>query len=285
MAAETAWDQVAQAVTAFDDLSSADPGLLTTRLMAAQARARGIKVLLVGEGADEIFGGYPWFGVAQWPYAFLPRAWRWRGYHYGTSRQGFRGYRGIAELAGRLGADRRDDTFRAISRFEITQQLPNHLLPKVDKSTMAAGVEARVPYLDHRVVEVAFSLARAQKLPGRWFRHDQAREKRILRQLGARYLPSETVARKKRGFLFPVSEFLAAHAERIREVVDHPRSAGLAALGVKDARWLFTPQRWPLLEWERHMLLWKLLVMELWTNAYLTSPPRRAAASLTPVGA
>ncbi|MBI4227068.1 MAG: asparagine synthase (glutamine-hydrolyzing) [Candidatus Omnitrophica bacterium] len=274
-----AWDQLLGAITSFDDLSSADAGLLTTRLMAAQARAHGIKVLLVGEGADEIFGGYPWFGLSQQPFASLPEPWWWRGYYYGATRQGIR-FRPVLRPMWQQAVERpRRDPFRAVAHWEVTRQLPNHLLRKVDKATMAAGVEARVPYLDHRVVEFAYSCPRAYKLPGRWFRHRQAREKWILRALAAAYLPPAIAARKKQGWLFPVGEFLIAHAERIREIVDTPRSRALTALGPAARRWLFTPQRWQPLEWERHMLLWKLLVLELWIQTFLT---RRATPQIAP---
>lgn len=283
---ETAWDQVQAAVRDFDDLSSADPGLLTTRVMAAQARAHGIKVLLVGEGADEILGGYPWFGLSQLPFAALPPSLFWRAYYYGATRQGIQRRPSLTALRRLVKEAPRHDPFRAVAYLEITQQLPNHLLMKVDKATMAAGVEARVPYLDHHVVEFAFSCARPHKLPGRWFRHDRAREKWLLRVLAAKYLPPATAARKKRGFLFPIGEFLTAHADRVRDVVDHPHSVGLRLLGSRDHRWLFTPQRWRPLEWERHMLLWKLLVLELWTTAYLTPPiPQRRPSTPAPVGA
>lgn len=279
-----AWDEVTAAAGWFDDLSSADSGLLTTRLMAAKARAHGIKVLLVGEGADEVFGGYPWFGLSQHPFAVLPAGWWWRGYYYGATRQGLRFRPDLSAWRGVLNGAPRRDPFRTVARMEITRQLPNHLLMKVDKSTMAAGVEARVPYLDHQVVEMAYSFPRAHKLPGYWFRHDQAREKRVLRALAAKYLPAGIATRKKRGFLFPVGEFLTAHGEKIRAVVDHPQSRGLALLGPRARRWLFTPQRWQPLEWERHMLLWKLLMLELWTQTILNSRPAPKTAP-TAVGA
>jgi asparagine synthase (glutamine-hydrolysing) len=74
------------------------------------------------------------------------------------------------------------------------------MLAKVDKATMASGVEARVPLLDHRLVEFAISLPAGLKIAegqGKW----------ILKKVGERYVPRETLYRDKHGFDVPLSEW------------------------------------------------------------------------------
>lgn len=79
--------------------------------------------------------------------------------------------------------------------------LPEDILAKLDRATMASGLEARVPLLDHRVVAFAWSLPRHQKL-----RNGQA--KWLLRQVLHRYVPRSLVERPKQGFELPLSAWL-----------------------------------------------------------------------------
>jgi asparagine synthase (glutamine-hydrolysing) len=80
--------------------------------------------------------------------------------------------------------------------------LPDDLLTKVDRATMAHSLEARVPYLDHRFVEFAARLPCQYKQRG----HER---KLILRRIAAKYLPPEIIHRGKQGFVLPVKEWLA----------------------------------------------------------------------------
>ena len=74
------------------------------------------------------------------------------------------------------------------------------MLTKVDRATMASGVEARPPLLDHRLVELAVNLPAALKL-------QDGRGKWILRQVGARYVPEGLFDRAKGGFTMPLSRW------------------------------------------------------------------------------
>lgn len=88
-----------------------------------------------------------------------------------------------------------------ISLFDIRHYLANDLLYKVDIASMAHGLEVRVPYLDHQVVEHALALPLAYK-------YQAGEHKYLLKRLLARYLSPELVYRKKWGFPSPIREWL-----------------------------------------------------------------------------
>ena len=79
--------------------------------------------------------------------------------------------------------------------------LPDDILAKVDRASMAVGLEVRVPYLDHRVVEFAWSLPLSMKVGG-------GLTKRILRRVLYRHVPRELMTRAKWGFSVPIHEWL-----------------------------------------------------------------------------
>ena len=81
--------------------------------------------------------------------------------------------------------------------LDLKTTLADEMLAKVDKATMACGLEARVPFLDYRLVEYAINLPTFMKIRKR-------EGKRILRWLGERYLPKEIIRRPKHGFNVPL---------------------------------------------------------------------------------
>jgi asparagine synthase (glutamine-hydrolysing) len=96
--------------------------------------------------------------------------------------------------------DGADDLDRALY-VDIKTWLPDGVLVKVDRMTMAHALEARAPFLDHRLMEFAASLPPQWKLKG-W------RKKHILKHSQRRRLPMDTIDRPKRGFNAPVSRWL-----------------------------------------------------------------------------
>jgi asparagine synthase (glutamine-hydrolysing) len=85
--------------------------------------------------------------------------------------------------------------------FDIRTWLPDQMLTKVDRATMAHGLEARVPFLDHRLVELAMTLPDEHKFTIRTL-------KRFLKTAFADRLPQELLHRRKHGFQVPVDEWL-----------------------------------------------------------------------------
>lgn len=93
---------------------------------------------------------------------------------------------------------------------DIHSRLVDHLLVKGDRMSMAASVEARVPFLDPRIVEYAAALPRAFKVNG-------IRTKIALKKLAERYAPSELIYRRKVGFNLPLSQWFRGPLRRLIE--------------------------------------------------------------------
>lgn len=85
--------------------------------------------------------------------------------------------------------------------LEISQRLPEMLLDRVDKMGMANSIEARVPFLDHRLVELGFALNFQDKIP------DKHTTKYLFKKAAKNIIPDEIISRKKQGFAAPISEW------------------------------------------------------------------------------
>lgn len=97
------------------------------------------------------------------------------------------------------------DFYASMMYLELKHRLPELLLTRSDKMTMAAGVEGRVPFLDYRVVEYALGLSVDYK-----YRHNQT--KYMLKKLAERYIPSSVIYRPKIGFTSPIARWFSSGA-------------------------------------------------------------------------
>ena len=139
--------------------------------------------------------------------------------------------------------------------------LPNDLLVKVDIATMAVSLEARSPFLDHKVIEFAASLPEKLKLRGLTTKYLL---KRVLRQL----LPSENLGRRKMGFGVPIGHWFRGTLEPfLRETILSDKAL---------ARGLFRPEVVKRLvelhvkcERDYSHQLWTLLMLELWFQRFI----------------
>ncbi|MDQ1265672.1 MAG: hypothetical protein QG635_823, partial [Bacteroidota bacterium] len=96
----------------------------------------------------------------------------------------------------------RADYLQRIFFVELQERLSEILLMRVDKIGMAHSIEARVPFLDHRIVEFAMSLPPDKKIP------DGKTTKYVLKKAIENILPAEIINRKKQGFWAPVNEWM-----------------------------------------------------------------------------
>ncbi len=247
----------------FDDLTTFDGGVLTTQLLCKKVSETGIKVLLLGEGADELFGGYSWFSLSKKPFNFLPTLIRNSLYYYSISRNvNFDSYK-YAKQWNNISINGKD-VFKDISYRELFLQLPNHLLMKVDKGSMASSVEARVPYLDHELVKYVYNLPSEYKLFGDWVNLNKSREKYILREVAKKYLPETVVNRKKRGFLLPMNDILNENLDKVKSYVLSPDAISSKYITLRNREKLFLKSSLNLINTQNEYLLWRLYILEVW---------------------
>jgi asparagine synthase (glutamine-hydrolysing) len=252
----------------FDDLF-ADWGTVSTRLMYKKCRELGIKVVLVGEGSDELFGGYPIFdwalrarGPMTWKLFQLYRRYAGRRYgsHFATFAAVMRRY--LGETSG--------DLFGAVRLFESRSQLPNNYVMKVDKASMSVSVEARAPFLDRRVAEFAYRTPAAELLK-------DGTNKSLLRSMAERYelLPREITRREKFGASIAASWMDESQKFRdyARQVI-LDRSGWVDELGLRGAMTDYFSGKRQGYAFPRSIsifsnLAWRLLLLNLWSRRYV----------------
>lgn len=150
---------------------------------------------------------------------------------------------------------------RSILYFDQTSWLPDNLLERGDRMTMAASIEARMPFMDHELAEFV------SRLPDRW-RISGRITKRVLRLAMARLLPPRILERPKVGFRVPVNEWFRGPMRGY--VGDH-----LLGADSKTRDYYRRPQLERILNdhisgrQNHEKLLWTLLTLEIWHRQYL----------------
>ncbi len=210
------WAQAPQVAACLDDPTT-DAAALPTFALGAAAKGQ-LKVVLSGEGADEMFGGYGRYRRASW-LGLIRRGSRSHGVFDRWPTRGLDGWRaGLAAGEGAAYAGGRSFV-QGLQAMDCAQWLPNDLLTKADRCLMAHSVEGRTPFLDPVVADFAFRLPDTMKVRagyGKW----------LLRQWLSKALPEAAAFAKKKGFNPPVGAWIAAGDPAVLDLV--ARQPGLA---------------------------------------------------------
>jgi asparagine synthase (glutamine-hydrolysing) len=290
----------------------ADFSIFPTYLVSKMA-SRHVKVVLSGDGGDEIFAGYDTYVAQQFDaiYSNLPahlrrdslpkimslippqrakkgvinkakrfiegaaleeslQHSRWMIFLNPADRTNLYQPWLQAELNGSMAISVLGSQFNRVAQFDaLTQQqyvdiktyLADNILTKVDRMSMAASIEARVPLLDHNIVEFALNLPKSLKL-------NRLQTKVALRRLASNRVPEGILNKPKQGFSIPLKHWLRGPLK--------PMMTDLLSQETVRSRGYFKPQtvsRWV----QEHLdgranhshRLWALMVMELWQQQVL----------------
>ena len=300
--------KLAETITWHLDQPIADQAMIAMYVVSELA-SRHVKMVLTGEGGDELFAGYaryvgdrlsPLFRYVPAPGKLLSlavasrlpglhrpkialyalcqgdeanRFCNWFPLFNRDMKAGLLSAAATQELNGALTADlfaehlSRTDAKHGLNRMlyvDTKLWLPDYLLARGDRMSMANSLEARVPLLDHKIVEFAASLPTNLKL-------NRTKRKYLLKKVARKYLPSGIVDRKKEGFPIPISEWFRNEARPF--VRDLLAPATIRRRGLCDAQYVQT-----LLDAhdsrsaDHGLLLWGLASLELWHQLYIDSP-------------
>ena len=259
------WTLLPRVAAVLDD-PVADYAVLPTYKLAAVARTAGLKVVLSGEGGDEMLAGYGRYRRATRPWFFGGRNIRRRGTLDGFNilsensskwRKGFETVES-ALLTGYSGIQRGQ-------ALDCTDWLPNGLLTKVDRCLMAHGIEGRVPFLDVPFASFTFSLPdhlKVRRQTGKW----------LMRKWLENELPDSQPFARKRGFTVPVGEWLARKGDQLGPLV--ASQPGIEALCQKET----TVALYRAKGKREGLAQWVLLFYALWHQYHVLGKPAEGSA-------
>jgi asparagine synthase (glutamine-hydrolysing) len=206
------WRHLPEIVACMDD-PAADYAIIPTWFLARRAR-EDVKVVLCGEGGDELFGGYGRYRKAMRPWWLGGRVMRGRGHfdRIDVLRRRPAGWRDGFAASETRALDGGRTRLAAAQAADVEDWLPHDLLLKLDRCLMAHAVEGRTPFLDPGVAAAAFRLPDSLKL------HNRAR-KYLLRRWLDRHLPAADAFSPKRGFTVPVTDWIRNQGMRLGPLV------------------------------------------------------------------
>jgi asparagine synthase (glutamine-hydrolysing) len=276
-----------------------EPADIAIHKIAMQARA-DVKVLLSGEGSDEIFGGYPKYAYESKlaPLASIPAFLRVPAFRIGErllpeSRNRMR--QAGRALAARSTAERMQTWFGPFTWYERRSLRPEYgkinepgqwnrvegdhlrrmlyvdchtwlsdnLLERGDRMSMAASIENRPPFLDHELVELAFQIDSAMKIKngsGKW----------LIKEIARKHLPGKIVDREKVGFKVPLDNwFRGGLKDYVHDLLLGPDSFASSYFDRRVVSRLLhdhtTGRR------NEELRIWTMMGLEIWHRAFFRS--------------
>ncbi len=264
--------------------------------LATLAR-QSVRVLLSGEGADELFAGYPKYRFARWASlsGLVPPLLRkplfqlseqilpsrlsrlrtmLRAMGEPSEADRFQAWFApfTSDERGRLCRERQRDGYREIcerARGDAVQRmlytdchiwLVDNLLERGDRMSMAASVESRPPFLDHHLVELAFSLPSNLKIRNgvtKW----------IIKEIARKHLPAHIVDRKKAGFRVPLDQWFRSGLREIsHDLLDSSDSFVSGCLDRSMVQELMRSHESG--RRDESMRIWTLLGLEIWYKTF-----------------
>ena len=283
----------------FRDAPVSEPSDIPIYLLSIEARKK-VKMVLTGEGSDEFLGGYPKHRFERYAYPFglvpsfmremlkaavnrLPyRFWRhktavnslslarweermptWFGAMTPDSRRQLAAFdkTGSADLAKPpFDVDESNSYLRKILYFDQTSWLHDNLLERGDRMTMAASLEARMPFMDHRLAAYVSRLPDENRLNGKV-------SKWMLREGMKQMLPEAIIDRPKVGFRVPMSDWFRGPMKDY--ICDHLIGHDSKTLDFYDRSALERYLNEHIDHKQNHeKLLWTLLNLEIWQREY-----------------
>ncbi len=196
--------------------------------LLAEQVAQQVKVVLSGQGADEVFGGYFWYArmaetqgspehgrsdVERFSVHYFDRS---HDEYLQTVHPDLHGEDYTSYLVAELLAERDADTFLdRVLRMDVTTLIVDDPVKRVDNMTMAWGLESRMPFLDHELVQLASNMPPELKL--------RANGKYPLKEIARRLLPHAVIDRPKGYFPMPALKYVRGpFLEFMREVLTSP---------------------------------------------------------------
>ncbi len=279
------------------DAPLSEPADVAVFELASLAR-KSVKVLLSGEGSDELFAGYPKYRMAKWTNLadVVPAGLRERV--FGTLQNAAPASAGRARIALRtlaaptefdrvatwfapfIAPERRallhgvptrppttfdlpgQDAIQRMLAFDAQGWLADNLLERGDRMAMAASVELRPPFLDHRLVELAFSLPSDVKVRNR-------DTKWVLKEVARRHLPQSIVERRKVGFRVPLDVWFRDHLrDMARDMLLGPSSFVATTMDRDAVRRLIESHESG--RRDESIRIWTLLSLEVWHDVFFS---------------
>lgn len=254
------WALLPAVAVAMDD-PAADYACPPTFKLAAAA-AKDVKVVLTGEGGDELFGGYGRYRSVMRPWWLGGRTLRARGSldRVGLRRRAAEGWRDGVAAAEVTEARAGRTRLQAAQAVDCADWLPNDLLTKLDRCLMAHGLEGRTPFLDPVVADLAYRLPDRMKIQHR-------RGKHILRLLAEKRAPQTDPFGKKKGFTAPVGQWIAGVSAKLGPLLAEQPAVAELCRPDRVKRLCDKPDK------HGAFAIWTLLFYVLWRRAHIERLP------------